>query len=224
MLVEKPVTATAREANALLERDAALGGRVMVAHTLRYDPVLRGVKERLGDIGPVHYLRLAQRLNPSTLTWQHALETSGGGSILLTGVHLFDTAAWLLGEELDITHCVRERVLNPATEDFFVAVARTRSGVHVTMEVSKFTTHRACFVEVVGERGQLLGDYQSHALSVGTHTDRLPVAGIAAVPTVREALLDFERWMRGRIPNPIPLADGVRAVALADRCLEQAGG
>jgi predicted dehydrogenase len=222
-LVEKPVTCTAEEAAPLVIRDRAVGGRVMVAHTLRYDGVISRVKARLADVGPIHHVRMAQRLSPSGLQWQQALETSGGGSILLTGVHLFDTVSWLLDEPVDITHCVKERVLNPATEDFFIAVGCSRSGVHVAMEVSKYTTHRACFIEVVGEHGQLLGDYHQPSLVLGVQDARTPIP-VEPVHTVASVLRDFESWMRGAIENPIPFSDGVRAVALADRCNERAGG
>jgi len=223
VLVEKPVTRGATEADAILALDAELGGRVMVAHTLRYDPILMGVKARLSEVAPIHYVRLSQRLSPSSLAWQRDLEVSGGGSIILTGVHLFDTARWLLEEDFRITSCVREHVLNPVTEDFFHATGRTDSGIHLSMEVSKYTTHRASFIEVVGQSGQLLGDYHAYRLEVGRGATRDVVDGIAPQPTVRNALRDFERWMRGEIENPIPLSDGVRAVAAADQCYEAGG-
>jgi predicted dehydrogenase len=222
VLVEKPVTRTRDEAETLLDLDRTHGGRTMVAHTLRYDPVIAGARARLGDVGPVHFLRMAQRLSPTGLAWQRDAEVSGGGSILLTGVHLFDSAAWILGEAIDITHCTAERVINPVTEDFFLAVGRTPSGIHLSFEVSKYTTHRACILEVVGERGQLLGDYViDHHLARGVGPDRERLPGMDPVPTVREALRGFEAFVRGIAPNPIPLEEGANAVAVADRCYER---
>jgi predicted dehydrogenase len=216
VLVEKPLTTTRREAEALLAASERVGGRVMVAHTLRYDSVIRGVRERLHELAPVRYLRMSQRLNPTALAWQRNRELSGGGSILLTGVHLFDGAAWILGEPIVLDRCVAERVLNPAVEDFFHAMGRTPSGIHVSLEVSKYTTHRSCFVEVVGEGGQLLGDYQQHALTIGCGpNERVPI-DVRAVPTVPLALADFAAYVRAERPNPIPLRDGLAAVALAE--------
>jgi len=224
VLVEKPVTRTAAEADALIAADDARGGRTMVAHTLRYDPVIVGVRDRLPDVRPVHHVRLAQRLSQTGLAWQRDAELSGGGSIILTGVHLFDSARWILGEEIEIVYAQMRRIQNPVTEDFFIAVAESTSGVRLTMEVSKYTPHRACLVEVVGERGQLFGDYQRHALSVGTADGRVPVDAIHGEPTVRHALEGFRRFVTGEAPNPIPLREGVRAVALADRCYQLARG
>jgi predicted dehydrogenase len=221
VLVEKPVTMSAEEAAPLLT-GAALE-RVMVAHTLRYDPVIAGARRLAAEIAPLHHVRMAQRLSPSPLAWQHDTTLDGRGSILLTGVHLFDTVSWLLDDEVTITHAVRERVLNEVNEDFFLATGRSRSGVHVSMEVSKYTPHRAAFIELVGEGGQVLGDYHAHALSIGTGAERRRIEDIVPVPTVERALADFARWVRGEIENPIPLVEGVRAVALSDQCYALAG-
>ncbi len=218
VLVEKPVTSSAEEAAAIVELDRSLGGRVMVAQTLRFDPVIRGVKDRISHVAPVKLMRMAQRLSPAPQSWQRSLAGAGGGSILLTGVHLFDTIRWILDEEITIRHCVAEHVVNPAIEDFFIATGTTPSGIHLSMEVSKYTSHRASFIEVVGENGQILGDYHLHALSIGTGGDRDVVADVSAVPTVRETLNAFERWLRGETKNPIPLEEGVAAVAVADQC------
>lgn len=223
VLVEKPVTRTAAEADELIALDDAHGGRTMVAHTLRYDPVIAGARDHLGEIGPVHYLRMTQRLSPTRLAWQRDATVSGGGSILLTGIHLFDSAAFILGESIEIRHCTAERVLNPVTEDFFVAVGRTPSGVHLSFEVSKYTPHRACLLEVVGEGGQLLGDYGAeHQLRIGRDRDRVALPGMDATPTVRDTLRAFAAFVVGDAPNPIPLREGREAVAVADRCYEAA--
>lgn len=218
ILVEKPVVRSAPEAAPLLALDAAAGGRVMVAQTLRYDAVVRGARDRIGSIRPLRYFRMAQRLNPTSLAWQRDPAIAGGGSILLTGVHLFDAARWLLGTEITIRGCTAERFLNPTCEDFFHAVGVSGTGVHLSLEVSKFSTHRASYIEIVGDRGQILGDYQTHDLWLGTSAERTRVAGVAPIPTVREALRDFVRWVRGETANPIPLGEGVAAVAVADQC------
>lgn len=223
VLVEKPLTARLSEARDLEAENDRVGGRVMVAHTLRYDPVIRTVRERIAEIAPVRYLRMSQRLNPTTLAWQKSLELSGGGSILLTGVHLFDSAAWILGEPLVLDRCVAERVINPALEDFFHAMGRTPSGVHVSLEVSKYTTHRSCFIEVVGERGQIFGDYQKHALTIGRGPNERVPLDVRAVPTVPLALAAFARFVRGASANPIPIRDGLLAVSLAEEAARLAG-
>jgi predicted dehydrogenase len=223
VLVEKPVTMTAAEASPLLVADARAGGRVMVAHTLRYDPVVVRARQLAAEVAPLVHVRMAQRLNPSPLAWQNDATLAGHGSILLTGVHIFDTVSWLLGDTLTITHALRERVLNAVNEDFFLAIGRSGAGVHVSMEVSKYTTHRAGFLEIVGEHGQVLADYVEHSVRIGTDATRRRVEGVGPAPTVKLALDDFVRFVRGEIQSPIPLVEGVRAVALCDQCYAIAG-
>ena len=76
---------------------------------------------------------------------------------------------------------------------------------------------------MVGENGQLVGDYQHHALWHG-HGDRnrREVIPASAAPTIPPVLHAFEAFMRGHSPNPIPLREGIAAVAAADRCYELA--
>jgi len=222
VLVEKPLTVTAAEAEELEEAERRTRGRITVAHTLRYDAVVREARARLPEIGRVRYFRLSQRLPPAPLAWQKSLAASGGGSILLTGVHLFDTAAWVLGEPLVLERCVAERHRNAETEDFFHATGRTPSGVHVSLEVSKFTTFRSCLLEAVGDEGQLFGDYQRHGLEIGRGNERTRHT-MVGVPTVREMLADFARFVRGERANPIPLREGLAAVALADEAYRLSG-
>ena len=71
---------------------------------------------------------------------------------------------------------------------------------------------------MAGERGTLLGDHVlGHAaLVVGTHVEPLPVAG--SLPTVREVIRDFVAALRTDAPMPIPLDEGLRAIAVVDAC------
>jgi len=54
----------------------------------------------------------------------------------------------------------------------------------------------------------------------GSRVDVLPVA--PPVPTVREVLRDFAAALRQSAPMPIPLEEGLRAVAMVDACYDAA--
>ena len=103
--------------------------------------------------------------------------------MLLTGVHLFDTVRWLTGAEFVTVDSRQAQLLNPAVEDFFLARAELSDGCWVSLEVSKYTQSRACWLEAVGEEAQLLADYQR-----GPEYDdllRLIPAAFAALTTLR---------------------------------------
>jgi predicted dehydrogenase len=77
---------------------------------------------------------------------------------------------------------------------------------------------------VAGEGGTLIGDHVlgSCALVVGSRSEPLPVA--SGVPTVREVVREFVSALRAGAPPPIPLAEGLRAVAIVDACYAAARG
>ncbi|MFH1845004.1 MAG: Gfo/Idh/MocA family oxidoreductase, partial [bacterium] len=155
VLLEKPMTGTLVEARELCRLAATAPSLLMVAQTLRWNPVIRKVKELWSSLGRVHFIRLAQRLAPTQLAWQRNPAESVGGSVLLTGVHLFDLARYLSGGEFALVDSRQRQVLHPCLEDNFLARAELEDGTWVSLEVSKYTHSVSCWLEVVGEEAQL---------------------------------------------------------------------
>jgi predicted dehydrogenase len=87
---------------------------------------------------------------------------------------------------------------------------------------SRATASRSGGVELAGEHGQLIGDHILNQawLVRGTVASLLPVP--EPVPTVRETLRSFIQALRTRGSLPIPLEDGLKAVAIADACYRSA--
>jgi len=168
-------------------------------------------------------VRMSQRLEPSPLAWQRAHQAAGAGSILLTGVHLFDTVRWLFADEVAAVFCRARRILNPAHEDFFAASAvLARTGIHADLEVSKYTQSRSCRIEVVGNSGQFFGDYWNHRLF---HTGGRAERAWALSPevfTIEATLRDFCRRLLDGREMPITVDDGLRTLEIAEACYASA--
>ncbi|MCP4574270.1 MAG: Gfo/Idh/MocA family oxidoreductase [bacterium] len=223
LLLEKPMTGSLAEARRLAKLDAAgTAPNLLLAQTLRWNPVLRRVRELWPRLGRVHHLRLAQRLAPTTLAWQRDPDVTVGGSVLLTGVHLFDTARWLTGSEFVRVDSRQDQVLNPVVEDFFLARAALADGCRVSLEVSKYTRSRACWLEAVGEDAQLLADYQAGGIvwREGSAEERLAVDG--AAPTLPLVLADWLAAVRDGSTPPVTVHDGVATMAVVDACYRSA--
>ncbi len=220
LLLEKPLTGTLDEARHLNE--LAGDTPVMVAQTLRWNPVIGKVAALWPRLGRVHHVRLAQRLAPTTLPWQRNRAETVGGSVLLTGVHIFDLTRHLTGREFVAVDSRQEQVLNPEVEDFFLARARLDDGCRVSLEVSKYTQSRACWLEAVGEEGQLLADYLHGGviLRQGAGEERFEVS--ARIPTLPLVLQDWLRSVREQTPPPVGLADGVATMRMVDACYRSA--
>lgn len=223
LLLEKPLTGTLAEARQLAELAARPGSPpLMVAQTLRWNPVIAQVRGLWPRLGKVHLVRLAQRLEPTTLAWQRDPAQTVGGSVLLTGVHIFDLVRHLTGREFTEIDSRQDHILNPAVEDFFLARARLDDGCRVSLEVSKFTRSRAAWLEAVGEEGQIFADYLQGGvlLRQGAQEERFEVS--ARIPTLPLVLGDWLRAVQSGGPPPVTVADGVATLQVADACYRSA--
>jgi predicted dehydrogenase len=222
LLLETPLTGTLAEAERLAGLDAASAPPLMLAQSLRWNPVLRRARELWPLLGPVHLVRLAQRLAPTTLAWQRDLALTVGGSVLLTGVHLFDTVRFLTGREFAAVDSRQRQVLNPAVEDLFLARGRLDDGCWVDLEVSKYTRSRACWLEVVGETGQLWADYLLGGLVLRRGRDEELHDVSAQAPTLPPLLGDWLAAVRAGVPPPCGVADGVATLRVVEACYRSA--
>ncbi|MEN8005606.1 MAG: Gfo/Idh/MocA family oxidoreductase [Candidatus Krumholzibacteriota bacterium] len=223
LLLEKPMTGTLAEAGQLVALDQAAAHPLMVAQALRWNPVIMKVRELLPSLGRVHLVRLAQRLAPTTLAWQRNAAETVGGSVLLTGVHIFDLARHLTGAEFVTVDSRQARIQNPVVEDLFLARAVMSDGCWAHFEVSKYTQSRACWLELVGEEGQIMADYLDGGiiLRTGRDEDRFDVS--AASPTLPPLLADWLAAVRGGTPPPVTVADGLATMRVVDACYRSAG-
>ena len=220
LLVEKPMTGTLAEAQQLCE--LAGESTVMVGHSLRWNPVIKKVRELWPRLGKVHMMRLAQRLEPTKLTWQQNVDETIGGSVLLTGVHLFDLVRHLSGAEFVAVDSRQDRILNPVVEDIFLARAHLSDGCWVNLEVSKYTQSRACWLEAVGENGQIFADYLNGGivLRMGTEETRFEIS--AKEPTLPQVLADWLAAITDKTACPVTLGDGLATMQVVDACYRSA--
>lgn len=218
LLLEKPMTGTLDEATRLAGLDRSAPRPLFLGQSLRWNPVLRRARELWPRLGRVHLVRLAQRLAPTSLAWQRDTAQTVGGSVLLTGVHLFDLVRFLSGREFVAVDSRQRQVLNPAVEDLFLARGELDDGCWVSLEVSKYTQSRAAWLEAVGEDGQLWADYLAGGvvLRQGRHEERFAVD--AAVPTLPLVLADWLACSRGGERPPVGADDGLATLRVVDAC------
>jgi predicted dehydrogenase len=221
LLLEKPAAPSLETGLRMLQsvRQAAIP--VMVAQTLRYSEVVHAILEARPRIGAIHALRLSQRFEPSRPGWIDDPTQAGGGIILHTDVHSFDLVRLFSGMEGDRVSCERSAVKTTRTEDNFCALIRLDGGKALaTVAGSRATASRSGPIELAGEGGQIVGDHVLGTVHIIEGRKVTPVSLRTPLPTVREVLRDFAGALLGGRPMPIPLEEGLRAVALAHACYE----
>jgi predicted dehydrogenase len=222
LLLEKPMTGTFDEAVRLVDLDAAAAHPLMLAQALRWNPVILKVRELLPQLGGIRLVRLAQRLAPTTLPWQRNLSETVGGSVLLTGVHLFDLTRFLTGSTFVSVDSRQEQVMNPVVEDLFLARAHLADGCWVSLEVSKYTQSRACWLEIVGSDGQIQADYLHGGIVLRRGRNEENFAISAAVPTLPILLADWLKAVGEGTPPAVTARDGYETLKVVQACYRSA--
>lgn len=219
VLVEKPLTQTLTEAIEMQALVARSGVPLFLAQTLRYNEALLAARRELRRIGPVRSITASQRLPHADLQWQNTDSTSPLGSILNTGVHLFDLVRWILGAEFERVSCQARRVQNPFHEDLFKVQATLQGhDALVALEVAKCTGSRSSNLEIVGAQGQLWVDYQTDAVTLLQGGERTVLRPPGSVPTIPHLLADFAHHLGHGQPMPITVFDGVRTLEVVEAC------
>jgi len=220
VLVEKPLATCARDAAVLTQAARAAGNAAMVAQTLRFNTVVGAIRERRNELGRLRVVSLSLRFEPSGRVWLD--DPEAGGTLQNIGVHSFDLARFLTGEEVEEVYCTTQKWESLNTEDSFAAFLAMSGGITALVENDRATDSRSGRIELVGEKGQLCGDLVQGVLQVirGSQSRTLPLP--PSSPTLPRCLSAFTAALLGETPVPIPFAEGWRAVQIVDACRESA--
>lgn len=218
LLVEKPMAVNTGLARSMIGVLGDAGIPLTVAQTLRYNPVIQGLRASLSSAGVLYAFSATQRLEPSSHPWLAEPEVAGGGVILHTAVHLFDALRFITGREIVRVRAIMEKRHNPVLEDLFAALVELDGGLTGTVDASKVGGARSGRYEFLGSEGQIQGD-QVHGLLEfirGPSREDMPVGPM--VPTIPALLSDWRSVIEGNAPNPIPGEEGLRAIAACEAC------
>jgi myo-inositol 2-dehydrogenase/D-chiro-inositol 1-dehydrogenase len=215
VLVEKPLAPDAAAARAVAREVARTGTPLMVAQTLRFDPLVQRLKLEAASLGPLSLVSINQRFEPTDRPW---IDTPGPGGILLnTGVHGFDLLRYLTGLEPTAIRASCGSRVTRRTEDHFVATLRLEpGGVLAVLDNARTTRSRSGRIELVGEDGQLWGDHIHRTLQRVRGREIVELGPVPAEPTIPRALAAFVRCVREGSPSPVPVTDGVAALEMVD--------
>ena len=219
VLLEKPLTQVLDEAYELERIVQETDTPLFLAQTLRYNVALQRAKQELERIGPIRSFTASQRLPRTDLAWQNTEATHPLGSILNTGVHLYDLVRWMLDAEFERVYCLSHRVENPFHEDLFKTQATLRDrDTLVALEVAKCTQSRSSSLELVGENGQIWVDYQLDQVVLVEGGQRSVLREAKSEPTLPPMLRDFVRCVRDFEPMPVTVRDGLRTLEVVEAC------
>lgn len=224
LLIEKPLAVDAVAAQAMVAsfRQAGLG--LTVGQTLRYNPIILGLKQEVSKVGRLHAFCATHHLEPSTLPWLTDPQRAGGGVIFHTAVHLFDALRFITGQEVVRVRASSYQIHNPRLEDLFAAQIEMSAGLTGVVMAGKVGLARAGRYEFLGEGGMIQGDQVHGRLELVEGMTITPLPHGPLAPAILPLLRDWLAFLAGQGANPIPGEEGLAAVTICAACREAAAG
>jgi predicted dehydrogenase len=225
LLVEKPLAASAADAEAMVSEARAAGVPLMTAQTLRFDATIQEMRKRGHLIGRSGRLQLTSHIEIKATAPGHAEGYGKRGALLEIGVHMLDLVRFLTGEEVQDVRCTMDRLPPTAPDTIVSAQLTTVGGTACLLDIARVPEGRVGSAEWIGLQGRLQADWISRRLRWIGNTDSQEWE-FPPSQTVLATLMAFLEAVEQRRPMPITGEDGLRAVEIAEACYRsaEAGG
>lgn len=212
LLIEKPLAVDPAAAQAMVEDFTKAKLPLTVGQTLRYNPIILGLRHALPAVGRLHAFSATHHLEPSSLPWLADPERAGGGVIFHTAVHVFDAIRFITGQEFLRIRASSFQIHNPRLEDLFSAQIEMSEGLVGIVIAGKIGSARAGRYEFTGDAAQLQGDQVHGIIELVQGMAVTPLAHEPLCPAIRPLLADWLSFLEENGNNPIPGQEGLAAV------------
>lgn len=227
VLIEKPVAATAAEAERVMTAADRAGVVCGVAMNLRFHPGVLELKRLLHDgvLGTVRFVQASfgydlRLWRPGTDYRQsYSARADLGGGIVLDAIHELDYLLWLIGPVTSVSaEMAKVSDLEIDVEDVAVAALRFAGGALGSVDVNFFEPayRRGCLI--VGSHAVARWDWRQATVTISREADDDEVIDVRCdlADTYRAEVVDFLAAVQeGRSPRAA-IGDGVAAVRLAE--------
>ena len=238
MLVEKPIAADPADGEKLIAAARQADRMLMVGHIVRFNPAVQALKQKLdaGELGRIFQIT-CRRIGPFPAPRRDV------GVVIDLAPHDLDLLCWLLGSEPLELHAQTAQRLHTQFEDLLVAMLRFPQDVIATLETNWLTPAKVRETWVLGERGMFRVDDLTQDLYFYENGRHDAAAGWPALQTIkgvaegemRRYALQRQEPLKAELgaflqaivqgsPAPVSGEEGLRALKLARRLLEVAGG
>lgn len=222
ILIEKPLATNGRDARAMVAAASRAGIVMMTAQTLRFDPTIVLMKERIEPIQPLRSARLVSHIETKPNIMAGATGPVQTGALLELGVHLLDLVRFVTGQEISEARCTMTPLPSIAPETSVQVQLMTTGGILCTLEIARVDADRVGMAEWVGQTGTVMGDWPKRLVTRAMRDKPTERWAVESKPTVLATLEAFIRAVVTKTPPPITGLDGCRAVEIADACYRSA--
>lgn len=220
LLVEKPLATNSDDGERIvaLMREAAVP--LTVGQTLRYNPVIRKLREELPNQGRLFTVYANQRLEPSDLQWLENPVEAGGGITFHIAVHVFDALHYITGLKVVRVSAMCRVCRTKNLEDMALIHVEMENGVAGIVDVSKLSSSRSGRYEFICDNAQLHGDQIHGYVDSIAAARETRIGSYQPEPTIPPLLADWLAFLKGEGDNPVTGEDGLYAIRVSEASLE----
>ncbi|MEW6686346.1 MAG: Gfo/Idh/MocA family oxidoreductase [Candidatus Edwardsbacteria bacterium] len=235
VLCERPMALNADQAKEMVKAAEKAKRRLAIGFNNRFRPEVQILKRFLEgeELGEVFYVKagwLRRRTDWRSEEWLWRKKTSGGGVFLDLGIHLLDTALWLIGnlEVNTVSASLYKREKSQEIEDSGVAFIKTKKGGTLSLEVSWTLVFERdlTYMNFFGEKGAaLLNPLRIHKEMHGELVNVTPTTKIPADSYRLSYYLQAGNFVEAVLQNREPLVsgeDGLKITELLDAIYQSA--
>jgi len=220
LLIEKPLSVNAVDGLKIVAMMKDAGVPLTVGQTLRYNPVVRKLREELPNQGQLYTAYANQRLEPSDIKWLENPQEAGAGITFHIAVHVFDALHYITGLKVVRVSAMCRTCKTKHLEDLALIHVEMENGVAGIVDVSKLSTSRSGRYEFICEKSQLHGDQvHGYVNCISANVER-QLEKFPPVPTVLGLLEDWQNFLSDTGPNPVSGEDGLYAIRVSEASLE----
>lgn len=164
IVVEKPISLTLEDANAMIEASEAYGVKLAVVHPNRFRPAMMELKQILkrGLLGKISHVNATVRWNRNQAYYDQATwrgtKSLDGGVLMNQAIHNLDLLSWLLGDAEEVYGMSATRLRNIEAEDVALGLIRFTSGALGVVEAATtiYPKNLEESISIFGELGTIV--------------------------------------------------------------------
>jgi 1,5-anhydro-D-fructose reductase (1,5-anhydro-D-mannitol-forming) len=233
VLVEKPMAMNTVEAEIMIDACRKHGVKLMVAHMIRFSPLLAYMKELIksGTIGPVTFARVAFMFDVRTSkrSWIHNIKVAGGGPVFDIGVHCLDTLRFLLEDDVvSVKSRLAPLPTQETTEETATLALQFSRGTLGSIHCSFDAPYYYNVLEIIGQNGVLNAEFFSRSnmtaslqiISGKNGTASSTQTEMVDVPNLYEQEITcFSESILNNTISPIPGEEGLKNQIVLDKAM-----
>ncbi len=220
LLVEKPLATNSEEGEKIIALMKEASVPLTVGQTLRYNPVIRKLREELPKQGKLFTVYANQRLEPSDLQWLENPVEAGGGITFHIAVHVFDALHYITGLKVVRVSAMCRTCRTKNLEDMALIHVEMEQGVAGIVDVSKLSSSRSGRYEFICDKAQLHGDQIHGYVDCIAAAREIRIGSFGAKPTIPHLLTDWLSFLQGEGENPVTGEEGLYAIRVSEASLE----